>query len=57
MTTLARKLRTSDLEHLVALVHDEVLHLVHLEVAILDQAENAAWCTNDDVLRPNTSHT
>ena len=41
---------TDLLEHLVALVNDEVLDLAQLEVARLDQRQETAGCAHNDVL-------
>lgn len=43
--------RTDGLEHLVALVHDKVLHLVELQRLLAEQAEDAAGGAHEDVRR------
>jgi hypothetical protein len=43
--------RTDGLKHLVALVHDKVLHLVKLQRLLAEQAEDTAGGAHEDMRR------
>ncbi len=46
---------TINLEHAVALINNEVLDLIELQIAGIQQGEETSRCTDDDVLKETKS--